>query len=460
MCEPLIPDHDLTRVQARDERRRAGEVDNHPNLSSDPTKPNKQRLPGAGDRRGATAGGLEGAHPHRPRRRGQRRPRQGQAGLSEEGRQILSELPASKSTRASFIILLTDTKESASFSKLARELFPKMVTNLPVVHTIALADAAGHDEHDPKALLSIAKESHGTYSFVVVDDQNAADDAIAVAVAVCVSGLKAVAAVNTHLRLDTAPGSGVRIERFESGGYKSTTAIDKTSGEITVGVLYSGEAKSFIADLHVPAAISETSNPVEGDCDKQHLLTAIFVITDNDDDDGDASSPRWTPPTTTIIKTVLSVQRPVPDYNAVTTALQKVPVPVVMDHIAQFGVLELVTTFVEKEIWGLSSLTSITAEMAAAMASKLQIKWEEFVLARQFWTGLNLATFEVEINYMVSQLLAGDVEINYSVTGPRRRRQRAGKPGSGSRIGWSQRGWLTGVGNGDHNWRSRNPFVF
>ncbi|KAF8711295.1 hypothetical protein HU200_029316 [Digitaria exilis] len=294
---------------------------------------------------------------------------------------MLSELAASTSTRASFIILLTDTGESGSFSKVAGDL--------PVVHTIGLGAW-----HDPKALRSIAKESHGTYSFVF-DDENA-DDAIAGAVAVCVSGVKAVAAVGTRLRLEAAAGSGVKIERVESGGYnyKSTAAIDKTSGEITVGVLYSGEAKSFIVHLHVPAVPPTTSPSVfEGNCDKQHLLTASFVVLT---DEGDAS------PSTSI----LSVQRPVPDYNAVTAALLKVPVPVVMDHIAQFGVLELVTIFVEEEIWGLSSLTSITAEMAAAMATKLQTMWEEFVLARQFWTGLNLATFEVEINYMVSHLVA------------------------------------------------------
>ncbi|TVU30747.1 hypothetical protein EJB05_22384 [Eragrostis curvula] len=306
------------------------------------------------------------------------RPRDGQAqqasGL-KEAIKMLSELPASPSRRASFIILVTDTMESG---KLARE-FRK--NKQAVVHTFGLG--AGHD---PKALLSIAEESRGTYSFV--DDQNA--DAIAGAVAVCVSGLKAVAAVGTRLRLEAAAGSGIRIERVESGGYSTAIAGDKTSGEVTVGALYAGEQKSFIVHLHVPA-VPATSNSVDGACDKQHLLTASFVTGDG----GDAS------PT----QTILSVQRPLPDCIAVAATLQKVPVPVVMDHIAQFGVLDMVTTFVENEIWELSS-NSITPEVGAAMATKLQSRWEEFLQARQFWSGLDLGVFEVEINKMVSLLAA------------------------------------------------------
>nr|CAB3491232.1 unnamed protein product [Digitaria exilis] len=312
------------------------------------------------------------------------RPRDGQtqqaSGL-KEAIKMLSELPASTSNRASFIIFVTDTKESVRFSKLARE-FPK---NLPVVHTFGVGSG-----HDPKSLLTIAEESHGTYSFV--DD---AENAIAGAIAVTVSGLKSVAAVKTRLRLEAPAGSGVKIERVESGGYTSAIAGDKNSGEVTVGVLYAGEAKSFIVHLHVPAVHATSSASVEGACDKQHLLTASFFVTDAGDDSGGEGSP---PPTS-----ILSVQRPLPDCIAVAATLQKVPVPIVMDHIAQFGVLELVTTFIENEIWELSS---ITAEVGPTMAAKLQTKWEEFVQARQFWIGLDLATFEVEITKMVNLLAA------------------------------------------------------
>ncbi|XP_025828108.1 uncharacterized protein LOC112903109 [Panicum hallii] len=314
----------------------------------------------------------------------QARPRDGHAqqGSSlKEAIKMLSELPASTSSRASFIILVTDTKESSRFSKLPREF----LKNQPVVHTIGLGAA-----HDPKALLSIAEESHGTYSFVD-DDQNM--DSITGAVAVCLSGIKAVAAVGTRVSLEAAVGSGVRVERIESGGYSSAITGDRTSGEVTVGVLYAGEAKSFIVHLNVPA-VPPTSASVDGCCDKQDLLTASF-FGHYMASDGDASPPK--------IQATLSVQRPPPEGVAIAASLQKVPVPVVMDQIVQFGMLDMVTTFVENEIWELSS---ITAEVGAAMATKLQSRWEEFVQARQFWSGLDLGVLEVEISKMVTILAA------------------------------------------------------
>ncbi|TKV99883.1 hypothetical protein SEVIR_8G073900v4 [Setaria viridis] len=308
-----------------------------------------------------------------------------QASGLKEAIKMLSELPASSSSRASFIILVTDTKESSRFSKLPREF----LKNHPVVHTIGVGAA-----HDPKALLAVAEESGGTYSFV--DDRN--DDGIAGAVAVCLSGLKAVAAVGTRLRLEAAAGTGVRVERVESGGYSTALAGDRASGEVTVGALYAGEAKSFIIHLQVPA-VPPTSTSVDGAaCDKQHLLTASFVVGHGTATGyGDAS-----PPT---IQAILTVQRPPAEgiAAAASATLQRVPVPVVMDHIVQFGVLDMVTTFVENEIWELSS---ITAEVGAAMAAKLQSRWEEFVQARQFWSGLDLGAFEVEISKMVSILAA------------------------------------------------------
>lgn len=101
---------------------------------------------------------------------------------------------------------MTDTAvtegSSGRFGKLRREL-------LPPVHTFGLG--AGHD---PRALLSIARESQGTYSFV--DDQNT--DGITGAIAICLSGLKDVVAVGTRVRVEAPVGSGVTIERIESGG--------------------------------------------------------------------------------------------------------------------------------------------------------------------------------------------------------------------------------------------------
>ena len=218
---------------------------------------------------------------------------------------MLSELPASTSSRASFIILVTDTKESSRFSKLPREF----LKNHPVVHTIGVGAA-----HDPKALLSIAEESHGTYSFVA-DDENA--DSIAGAVAVCLSGIKAVAAVGTRVSIEAAVGSGVRVERIESGGHGSTISGDRASGEVTVGVLYAGEAKSFIVHLNVPAVPASTSASVDGCCDKQELLTASFFGHHTTTGSGDPSPPK--------IQATLSVQRPPPEGVAIAVAasLQK-----------------------------------------------------------------------------------------------------------------------------------------
>lgn len=82
-------------------------------------------------------------------------------------------------------------------------------------------------------------------------------------------------------------------------------------------------------------AVPPSSTSIEGACDKQHLLTAAFVT-----GDGDVSPP----------PTVFSVQRPMPGCV--------VPLPVVMDHIAQFGMLDMVTTFVENEIWETSGRCS------------------------------------------------------------------------------------------------------
>jgi hypothetical protein len=279
--------------------------------------------------------------------------------------------------------LVTDTATTEArsrFSKLPRE-------DLPPVHTFGLGAAYG-----PRALLYIARESQGTYSFV--DDENT--DGITGAIAVCLSGLKDVVAVGTRVRIEAPVGtSGVTIERIDSGGYASPITRDKASGEVSVGVLYAGEVKSFIVHLSVPAlsSTSTTTSTVDGGCDKQQLLTASFVghyATSV----GDAAAPAPSP------QAILYVQRPPPEaIDVAGGALQRVPVPMVMNHIARFGVLEMVTTFVNEDIWQLSSIT-------VEVATKLRNRWEQFVQARQFWSGLDLGVLEVEVNRMVSFLEA------------------------------------------------------
>ncbi|KAL5651194.1 hypothetical protein ACJX0J_036652, partial [Zea mays] len=320
------------------------------------------------------------------------------AGL-EEAVKILGELPAtaSGSSRARFVILVTDTAvtegSGGRFGKLRREL-------LPPVHTFGLG--AGHD---PRALLSIARESQGTYSFV--DDQNT--DGITGAIAICLSGLKDVVAVGTRVRVEAPVGSGVTIERIESGG---------TYGEVAVGALYAEEVKSFIVHLQVPAlpstsAMTTSSSVDNGGCDKQQLLTVTFAGHYATRDEGGATSPASPSPTVTTTA-ILYVQRPPPEALDVAGggALFRVPVPAVMNLIARFGVLEMVTTFVENEIWRLSSSSSSTVEVA----TKLRTQWEQFVQARQFWSGLDLGVLDVEVNRMASILEAAGTRIGSSAT--------------------------------------------
>ncbi|KAJ1274517.1 hypothetical protein BS78_05G068300 [Paspalum vaginatum] len=300
----------------------------------------------------------------------------------EEAIEMLEELPpAMESSRAGFVIFVSDTAEDSSrLSTLLRGLQRKHPV---VVHTFGLGAT-----HDPMALLQIAKESHGTYSFV--DDENV--ESITRAIAVCLSGLKAVAAVGARVRLEATGGSGVEITKIASGGYKSTIT-DKTSGEVTVGYLYAGEEKSFIVHLNVPAVPPTSSTSLDGCCDNQQLLTASFVD-DHHTAGGDVI----------IFQAILSVQRPTQEAAAAAAAtVQRVPFPVLVNRIVQFGVLEMVDTFVQKEI---QPLNSITAQVASALAMELQARWEHFVQVHQFWSGVDLGVLETEISNMVSSLAA------------------------------------------------------
>jgi hypothetical protein len=156
--------------------------------------------------------------------------------------QMLEEQPASSSVgRAKFIVFVTDiTRFSSDMPELSK--YP--------VHAYGLGAS-----HDAAALRLIAQRSQGTYSFL--DDANADKDAAALAL--CLGGLKSVAAVGARVVLKAASGSGVRIDRISSGGYASSVShVDRASGEIAIGALYAGEVKSFVVHLDVPAA-PETS---------------------------------------------------------------------------------------------------------------------------------------------------------------------------------------------------------
>ncbi|PWZ18121.1 hypothetical protein Zm00014a_009084 [Zea mays] len=309
------------------------------------------------------------------------------AGLEEA---IKLPATASRSSRARFVILVTDravAEGSSIFSKLPRESL-----SLPPVHTFGLGAA-----HDPRELLHIARESQGTYSFL--DDQNTDD--VTGAIAVCLSGLKNVVAVGARVRLEAPVGSGVTIERIQSGGYTYsrtrpiTTRDDKTYVEVALGALYAGEV-SFLVHLSVPALLPSTSTVVADGCYRQQLLTASLVGHYTNSDEEHAAAPASPRPTVT--QAILYVQRPPPEaLDVACGALQRVPAPVVMNHIARFGVLEMVATFVDTDIGRHSTVT-------AEMATKLRVQWEKFVQARQFWSGLDLGVLDDEVSRMVNIL--------------------------------------------------------
>uniref|UniRef100_A0A0E0J594 VWFA domain-containing protein n=1 Tax=Oryza nivara TaxID=4536 RepID=A0A0E0J594_ORYNI len=158
-------------------------------------------------------------------------------------KKVLDCRPGDSRNRVGFILLLTDGDDTSGF-RWSRDVINGAVGKYPV-HTFGLGAA-----HSSEALLYIAQESRGTYSFV--DDGNL--DKIAGALAVCLGGLKTVAAVDTRVSVRVAELSGARIERIDSGGYESRVACGGASGEVVVGVLYAGEVKSFIIHLHLPAA--------------------------------------------------------------------------------------------------------------------------------------------------------------------------------------------------------------
>lgn len=340
------------------------------------------------------------------------RARSASASVLEEAMDALEQLPVVAGTRASFVILVTDTTEDSSSVRFISNQQQGGGFHMirPAVHTIGLGAA-----HDPVALHKIAKESHGTYSFV--DERTT--DGITGAVAVCLSGIKDVVAVGARVSLKSVAENGVRIEAIKSSGYMSTVENTKTSGEVAVGVLYAGEVKSFMVHLSVPA-VTSASTCLDGccGCDNQKLLTATFEFDYTTTSGGGLASPLFR----FVAEAILSVQRPAPEAAAITMQ-QRVPFPVVVNHIAQIAVLEMVETFVIKnEILLLNSIT-ITSEVAsAAMAFELQSQWEEFVLMHQFWSGLDLGVLHIEISQMLSNLHAaaaaggGSSSLSVSVT--------------------------------------------
>uniref|UniRef100_A0A0E0F8R7 VWFA domain-containing protein n=1 Tax=Oryza meridionalis TaxID=40149 RepID=A0A0E0F8R7_9ORYZ len=303
----------------------------------------------------------------------------------DEALKMLEEQPASSSVgRAKFIVLVTDITR---FSSDMPELSKYPLAKYPV-HAFGLGAS-----HDAAALRLIAQRSQGTYSFL--DDGNA--DKVAAALALCLGGLKSVAAIDARVVLKAASGSGVRIDRISSGGYASSIAQgDRASGEIAIGALYAGEVKSFVVHLDVPAA-PETSPGERVCCDQQQLLVASLdgqLYTSGGVDvvnDAAGGGP---------IQDVLVVERPP------AAVLPKVPSAIVVKHIFQFRVLEMVDAFINDEILlrRTPATTGRTKDVDDDLGTKLLARWERFVLEHQFWAGLDLGSLDGEITAVANSL--------------------------------------------------------
>lgn len=326
----------------------------------------------------------------------------------EEAVKILDERQGGSRNHVGFILLLTDGDDTTGF-RWTRDAIHGAVAKYPV-HTFGLGAS-----HDPEALLHIAQGSRGTYSFV--DDDNLAN--IAGALAVCLGGLKTVAAVDTRVSLKAAElsGGGARIVRVDSGGYESSVACGGASGEVVVGVLYAGEVKNFVVHLHVPAASSTTltfsSVECGGYCDaatvcdhchhrhQQQLLAVGYSY---------SHAPGAAAAAVSVEGHGVFVERP--EVAAAFVSVDGgggrqrqtlLPSPVVMQHMVRFELLELVAGFAEAEM---ASKPAATTTQPRA-ADVLQGKWEEFRRARQFWGGVELDGVEREVDAMVASLRSG-----------------------------------------------------
>ncbi|TVU30665.1 hypothetical protein EJB05_22298, partial [Eragrostis curvula] len=302
----------------------------------------------------------------------------------EEAVSVLDGRPGHGRDRLGFIVLLTDGEGSRGFGwgEPRRESIHGVLRRYPV-HTLGLGAA-----HDPEALLYIAQESHGTYSFV--DDENV--DKIPGALAVCLGGLTTVAAVDTRVVLKSAELDGVRIDRVDSGGYGSRVSCGGASCEIAVGALYAGEAKHFVVHLHVPAAASSVEDGYYcGDlvaCDRRrrrHEQNLLAV--------GYSYSHHPGAPAITAEGPGVFVQRS-PELGAGRQVLL-LPSPEVLHHIVRFELLDVVAGLIHGGDLKNGEL--------------LQLMWEEFRACHQFWGGLDLGFLETEVEAMVGSLRTGAV---------------------------------------------------
>jgi hypothetical protein len=151
----------------------------------------------------------------------------------------------------------------------------------------------------------------------------------------------------------------------------------------------------------VPAA-PETSPGERVCCDQQQLLVAsldgqLYTSGGVGVVDDDAAAGGGGP-----IQDVLVVERPP------AAVLPKVPSAIVVNHIFQFRVLEMVDAFINDEI--LLRRTPATTgrtkdvDVDDDLGTKLLARWERFVLEHQFWVGLDLGSLDGEITAVANSL--------------------------------------------------------
>lgn len=222
--------------------------------------------------------------------------------------------------RAGFILFLSDGKDKRGI-KWSMEVGISAALRKYPVHTFGFSGS-----HKPNALLFIAQESRGTYSFI---NENLAS--ITSAFAVCLGGLKSVVAVDERISLVAPKHGGVQLKSIDSGGYGSHISGDGASGEIVIGAMYAGEVKNFIVRLHVPSVDLDIGNGKVAVSKHQLLLTAtrhLHAVNGVGENGGSAS---------------LSVQRP----GALAVQQQVVASALVVNHIVRFRLVEMVAKFVQ-----------------------------------------------------------------------------------------------------------------
>ncbi|EEC69214.1 hypothetical protein OsI_38211 [Oryza sativa Indica Group] len=136
--------------------------------------------------------------------------------------------------RQGFIVLVSD--RDSSMSNCSDD---GLLQKYPV-HTFSLGKA-----EDPTELVTIAKESKGTFSSI------SGNSKIMEAFAICLAGLKSVIAVNARVKIspkESANTSNVKV--YKPVGINDTDfRMERDNEAVALGVLYAGEVKDLIVGI-------------------------------------------------------------------------------------------------------------------------------------------------------------------------------------------------------------------